>query len=59
MASCELDYRLSSNMESMEYDGGESSEDEARLSIVEGSEAGGHHPPRKFIRSSGKTEVET
>ena len=50
MASCELDYRLSSNMESMEYDGGESSEDEARLSIVEGSEAGGHHPPRKFIR---------
>jgi len=51
MASCELDYRLSSNMESMEYDGGESSEDEARLSIVEGSEAGGHHPPRKFIRS--------
>jgi hypothetical protein len=56
MASCELDYRLSSklqssNSEEMEDDG-DSSDDEARLSIVENCE-GGNHPTvnRTFVRS--------
>jgi len=56
MASCELDYRLSSKLQSSNSeeieDDGDSSEDEARLRIVENCEGGNHLTAnRTFVRS--------
>ena len=54
MASCELDYRMPAGMQSSnseEMEEGESSEDEARLSIVECSDGGPQGGPRTFLRS--------
>jgi len=56
MASCELDYRLSSKLQSSNSeeidDDGDSSDDEARLRIVENCEGGSHlGSNRTFVRS--------